>query len=39
MLAGVYAQGGADAVRGMLKGQVPEEVIEQIITLLSSMGK
>jgi len=39
MLAGVYAQGGAEAVRGMLKGQVPDAVIEQIITLLSSMGK
>lgn len=35
MLAGVYAQGGADAVRQMLKGQAPDAVIEQIITLVA----
>ncbi|MBC6937371.1 MAG: tetratricopeptide repeat protein [Chloroflexi bacterium] len=38
MLARVYRQGGADAVRQMLRGQVPEEVIEQLVALLAQAG-
>ncbi len=31
MLAGLYAQGGADAIREALKGQAPDEVIGAMI--------
>lgn len=30
----LYAEGGADAVREMLKGELPDEVIEAILAQL-----
>lgn len=33
-LAGVYAEGGAEAVREALAGQVEEAVIDQVIAAL-----
>jgi tetratricopeptide (TPR) repeat protein len=37
-LLALYQQGGADAVRDMLKGQVPEEVIENLLAQLAQLS-
>lgn len=39
MLAQLYAQGGADAVREALRGQAPDEVIEMLIAQLAQGGE